>query len=122
MQSLYTITQNNSNSYLNSTTNNKYVLSTDVGFFADAVQVLLKTDVTCIKCRFSNFLQTFNTNCKTSIVPPEFCVCTNRKLTFPSLSIGIFIRISFLYAIRSGHFFPNPNGGSICRSMLNTSV
>ena len=38
MQSLYTITQNNSNSYLNSTTNNKYVLSTDVGIFADAVQ------------------------------------------------------------------------------------
>ena len=44
------------------------------------------------------------------------------KLTFPSLSIGMFIRINLLYAILSGHFLPKPRGGSIWQRKLKTSV
>ena len=42
--------------------------------------------------------------------------------TFPSVSTGMFIRISFLYASRYGHLFPKPSGGSMFLSMSNISV
>lgn len=44
------------------------------------------------------------------------------KLTRPSSSRGMFIRVSFLYANRFGHLFPNPNGGAMFFSMSNISV
>ena len=73
MQSLYTITQNNSNSYLNSTTNNKYVLSTDVGILADAVQ-----SVTENRCRLHQFQieqlsANFHYELQNKLRSPEFC-------------------------------------------------
>lgn len=41
------------------------------------------------------------------------------KPTLKSSSIGIFMRMSFLYATRFGHLLPNPSGGSMFFSISN---
>ena len=40
------------------------------------------------------------------------------KWTLPSSSTGMFILTSLLYANRSGHLLPKPNGGSIWRENI----
>ena len=80
-----------------------------------------------ITCEYKRrFFSNFNPSLKHSL-HNKICVhlsfyCYSMALTFPSLSIGMFILISFLYAILSGHFLPNPNGGSMFLNMLKISV